>query len=90
MQNETGINEQTNNYILSPYNLFSRGLRLTTKLIYRLVLINKERKTDIKRRKRRRDAERHINFHHRFRRHIRKLHYGSLSLIRGVIPLRDS
>ena len=30
MQKETGINEQTNNYILSPYNLFSRALRKST------------------------------------------------------------
>ena len=48
---KTGINEQANNYILSPYNLFSRGLRLSTKWIYRRVLINKEKnryKTRIK------------------------------------------
>ena len=44
MQKETGINEQTNNYILSPHNLFSRGLRLSAKWIYQRMLINKERK----------------------------------------------
>ena len=43
-----------NNYILSPYNLLTRGLRLSTKWMHRRV--NKERKTDIKRR-RRRDPE---------------------------------
>ena len=57
MQKETGINEQTNNYILNPYNLLTRGLRLSTKWIYRRELINKERKTDIKRKRWRRDAE---------------------------------
>ena len=31
MQKQTGIYEQTNTYILSPYNVFSRGLRLSTK-----------------------------------------------------------
>ena len=31
MQKETGINEQTNNCILNPYNLLTRGLRLSTK-----------------------------------------------------------
>ena len=49
-------NEQTSNCILNPCNLLTRGLRLTTKLIYRRVLINEERKTDIKKR-RQRDAE---------------------------------
>ena len=44
MQKQTGINEQTNNYILSPYNFLSRGLKLSTKWTYQRVLINKERK----------------------------------------------
>ena len=48
MQKETSINEQTNNYTLNLYNLFTRGLRLSTKWIYQRVLDNKERKTEIK------------------------------------------
>ena len=31
MQKETDINEQMNNYIKSPYNLLTRGLRLSMK-----------------------------------------------------------
>ena len=69
MQKETGINKQMNNYILNPYNLLTRGLRLSTKWKFRHVLTNKERKTDIKRR-RRRDTEGHRNF----RRHFKETH----------------
>ena len=44
MQKETGINEQTNTHILSPYNLFSRGTETKYEMKTKHVLINKERK----------------------------------------------
>ena len=51
MQQETGTNEQTNTGALDLYDLFSRGLRRSTKWKPNAYLLVKGKTTDIKKKK---------------------------------------